>query len=306
MKLLEITCRFAFNGYFQQAIFEQMSKDYLKVQRSNVATEHPYDELFGYLFPSISKYNKLIVLQGEDQKNESKLIAPYLSKIGVELIRVPYQEASTLNANLETSIILSELGFDEILAMEKSVLSRMIQHNFWNDLRTVFLIHDKRFFSVLYNDSFRKDVLSSQEDEFFKSFLLPSYNYAVGSDIWREARDNRSCWIMKSSSLGKSQGVYAGALTSEEEWHQLFASNAKEQMVLQKWVPTTRVSGTIGSQKYHDYLTGTLLFLDDQYFGLGEFRTSSYPITNKVDHRKAFSVTLRETVEPDFQYLKFI
>lgn len=305
MKLLEITSRFAFNGYFQQAIFEQISKDFLFDLGYTGSTIQPYYEIFDYLAPRMD-FDNLIVLQGKDQKNESKLISPFLKAVGINVLKVPYEEASSVKSHIHDSIILSELGLDELIAMDRATLSEMIRYNFWNDLRTVFLLHDKRFFSVLYNESFRKDVLSAEENDFIKPYLLPSFNFSMDSDIWNEAKNNPESWIIKNTSLGKSQGIFAGPLVSKDEWLNLFESKEIEKMVLQKWTPSNKVTGSIGNKRYEDYLTGTLLFLDNQYFGMGEFRTSSYPITNKVDHRKAFSVTFDEVVEPDFPYLKFI
>ena len=80
--------------------------------------------------------------------------------------------------------------------------------------------------------------------------------------------------------------MFAGPLTDAAEWQALFDTGRADRMVLQEYVPQRRFRGTIGGQAYRDYAAGTLLFFEEGYFGPGLFRTSSYPVTNKVDDRK--------------------
>jgi len=60
--------------------------------------------------------------------------------------------------------------------------------------------------------------------------------------------------------------------------------------VLQEWVDQVPYSGKVNDQPYRDFLVGSALYWDDQFYGLAEYRTSSHPVTNKVDHRKLTSV----------------
>lgn len=64
----------------------------------------------------------------------------------------------------------------------------------------------------------------------------------------------------------------------------------KNNLVLQKWVPQRTFEGNIGNKKFNDYVTGTFLFFDNNYFGFGPFRTSSLQVANQIDHRKAFAL----------------
>ena len=70
-------------------------------------------------------------------------------------------------------------------------------------------------------------------------------------------------------------------------------------MILQEWIPQKRITGKIKGEKFEDFVTGTLLYFDDNYFGMGDFRTSSHPVTNKVDHRKACSLIRASNTELD-------
>jgi hypothetical protein len=37
---------------------------------------------------------------------------------------------------------------------------------------------------------------------------------------------------------------------------------------------------------HEDHAVGTALFWDQDFYGLGEYRTSSHPVTGKAEHRK--------------------
>ena len=61
-------------------------------------------------------------------------------------------------------------------------------------------------------------------------------------------------------------------------------------------------SGTVSfptvweGKRYGDYLCGMMLCVDDRYFDSGLFRTSSLPVTNVGDDRKACPL---QTADPE-------
>ena len=139
-------------------------------------------------------------------------------------------------------------------------------------------------------------MLTTEEIEFFNQFYIPTYCSSEARNEWLKAKGNKNEWIIKHRALGKSQKVYAGLVTSEAEWQSIFESDDFKDMTLQKWIPQKTIKGRIKQKEYEDFVTGTLLFFDDNYFGYGDFRTSSHPVTNKVDHRKAAGLILDEMV----------
>ena len=134
--------------------------------------------------------------------------------------------------------------------------------------------------------AFLNEALAPAEIEEIRPFLIPTYAKALDPEIWRQARADKDRWILKPFNVGKSIDVFAGPLTDAAEWQALFDTGRADRMVLQEYVPQRRFRGTIGGQAYRDYAAGTLLFFEEGYFGPGLFRTSSYPVTNKVDDRK--------------------
>ena len=98
-----------------------------------------------------------------------------------------------------------------------------------------------------------------------------------------DALNNKDNYILKPYRLGKSEGVKAGILVSEEEWRGLNL----EGMVIQPFIRQRTFPTVWEEQAFDDYLCGMMLCVDDKYFGSGLFRTSSLPVTNVGDDRKA-------------------
>jgi hypothetical protein len=296
-KIIEITCRMSLNGIFQSAIFNSLSQKFGEKAHINQSRD-VYQSIFDHLLSYTKSSKSIFVLQGADNKNESRIFVNIFEQAGYMVHEISYKDLSLHLSNIEEALIISELSFQEILSIPKKELEVLSRSNVINDFRTVFLIHDKRFFSVIGNDAFRASVLNKSEEGLFKKFYIPTYCYGESVELWEDAKINKSDWIIKHKALGKSVEIYAGIVTKQEEWEQLFEAENREDLVLQHWIPQRTRRGTIENINYEHYIAGTLLYFDNYFFGLGEFRTSSFPVINKTDHRKAFSfVTNKELSE---------
>lgn len=244
----------------------------------------------------LKEATSICILKGKDVRNESKLYTDILKRTGLEVNEVLYTEIDHHFDKLDKAWVVSELSFDEILSFSKETLMKLITANLINDFRTVFLIHDKRFFSVLGKKELQNKVLTQEEISFFEKFYIPTYTANEAKDIWKYAKENKNEWIIKHRALGKSQKVYGGLVTPLKEWVALWERADFNDFILQKWIPQKTIKGTINGEVFNDFVTGTALFFDNRYFGFGDFRTSSHPITNKVDHRKATGLILDEEI----------
>lgn len=306
-KLIEITCRFALNTLFVSSIFDAISKDYHQQKYTGLSVINPYDKLFPYI-AKLSKTGIIYVLKGNDKKNESHFFKGIFEDAGRKVVLLHYKDIKTnLGAITEDDWIVSELTINEIESLEIDIIQKLSQFNLINDFRTALLIHDKQFFSVLVDPKFQEDCLSQEEITFFKEFLIPTYNFNQRKDFWEQAKEDKNNWILKHKALGKSKSIYAGIVTNQEEWDAIFKTDLNN-FVLQKWVPQLTTKGTIQNKEYNDYVTGTLLFFDEYFFGLGLYRTSSYPVTNIGDDRKATALILAEdaVVTEKHQFMNYI
>ena len=161
-----------------------------------------------------------------------------------------------------------------------------------NDFRTSFLLHDKRFFRLCYEPRFTDAALTPEETEFLKQHTIRTYLPEIDSEIFSYARTHKDEFILKHHCLGKSISVYAGCLTSPEEWEALYANGDVGQMILQPFIhqklfeTSWKSRGDRTPHKVQDYVSGTILNLDGLYFGTGFFRTSSRPVINQKDAHK--------------------
>lgn len=290
VKIIEITCRFALNGMFLSALINDVALDYYTSKINDIKILDIYSPIYNHFETYLKDVKSICILKGKDIKNESKVYIDIFERMGYPVKEIQYTEVENYWDILKESWIISELSFDEILSFPDQTIKDLSDLNIINDFRTIFLIHDKRFFSVLGKEELQNKVLNSDEINFFRRFYIPTYTALEKDNIWKEAKGNKNSWIVKHRALGKSQKIYAGIVTDEEKWKTLFESENKKDMILQEWIPQTKIKGNIGNEHFEDYVTGTLLFFDDNYFGFGDFRTSSHPVTNKVDHRKVSSL----------------
>ena len=174
-----------------------------------------------------------------------------------------------------------------------------------NDFRTIFLAHDKRFLHLIFVDEFTRHCLTEEETTFLRQHTIPTYLPQKGeidngqltidnSEIWGDALVHKDKYILKPYDLGKSVGLYAGVMTDEETWRSLIIncqlSNVNSNYILQPFIQQRTYPCEWEGKHYDEYVCGLMLCMDDRYFDSGVFRTSSAPVTNKVDDRKMFVI----------------
>ena len=81
--------------------------------------------------------------------------------------------------------------------------------------------------------------------------------------------------------------MYAGPLTDEARWQELFYSRAAFGMIAQPFIRQRTYPTVWEGTAFDDYVCGMMLCVDDRYFDSGYFRCSSLPVTNQGDDRKA-------------------
>lgn len=297
VKLIEITCRFALNGVFLSELINQIAFDFQKKKHPLIKVEKLFQPIYKCLEERLKGLNSIYILTGDDKRNESKIYTEIFNRIGYQIKNISYKDIENDINLMQNSWVISELSFDEIKSLSETIIEKLASLNVINDFRTVFLIHDKRFFSVLGKKELLENVLTTDEIDFFNEFYIPTYTYAEEKEIWKKAMLEKDKWILKHRALGKSKKIYAGIVTEEDVWRKLFNDVQIKDMILQEWIPQSSITGSIAGENFKDYITGTLLYFDDNYFGLGDFRTSSHPVTNIVDHRKATSLILSDDKE---------
>lgn len=307
LKLCEITSRFFAHGIFMtyfaecaaQRFLDTMSgaaeKDRIAVtdrgdgptgknQRRIHASS--FNEMLGYMLQITEGKNDLYVLKSADKTSEIALYAPFYRAFGKQ---VEIFEAQEVEQNIERwkdGFVISALNQKDLLSFSTETVETMIAAGMYNDLRTILLVHDKRFMSMWFRDAFTDKCLTAEETAFLRSHAIPTYLFGEKEKIWEDARLNKEGYILKHHRLGKSEKVYAGPLTDAGTWENLWEKEAVKEMILQPFIRQRTYPTVWEGTPFEDYICGMMLCVDDRYFDSGMIRASSLPVTNIGDDRK--------------------
>ena len=226
----------------------------------------------------------MYVFKSADRSGEIRLYTRFYEAHGirVSLIEAPEVEERRSEWDRPGVFLVSALNQDDILSYKLDTLKAMMHRGMYNDFRNIFLVHDKRFMSLWFNDDFTSGCLSPDDKAFLRSHAIPTY--VSLPSIIREYKDR---YILKPSRLGKSEGVKAGVLCSREEWNAILDSGGASGMICQPFINQRTVPTVWEGTAYNDYLCGMMLCVDDRLFDCCHFRCSSLPVTNIGDDRKA-------------------
>jgi alpha-ketoglutarate-dependent taurine dioxygenase len=195
-----------------------------------------------------------------------------------------------LNSQPEQTLdqFILELHQDEILTFDDSVLRFLVEScKLLNDLRTVFIVHDKRFLTLLCQDDLLDDYLNKSEHETIRKHRLVSLDPSrlnYDRNLRERVLKEREWWLVKPRQYGKGEGIIFGKNVSQLEWTELIAHvvNSDEfilqECLIQEKFEITRHQSQSGIDKISvvDFrLVGTLLCLNEQFLGPGIFRASS-------------------------------
>ncbi len=295
LKLIEITSRYALNGYLRSGFVNACVLPYM--EKFKIELEDRYSSFFTDLENYLGSKETIVLLKN-DHFNEGKYVREMMKYAGRNVVTLTMDEIPVKSDTIAQSACISQLSHDEIFSLPDDVIRAIADSNVINDLRTVILVHDKRFFAVINNDAFREKALGKTDSDRFKEFLTPTYTKYSHPELWEQLREEKNDWIIKPPAFGMSIGITAGIAVSENEWLRALKSFDGKDVIFQPYLNQTRFSGSVGSEiRKDDYVVGTLLFFQDEYYGPGLFRASGHPVTNQGDDRKIAVGIL--SAEPD-------
>lgn len=289
LRICEITSRFFGNGYFLSYFMEHAGAVFSA--KAHLTDYRSYFEKFlEYAAQMLGSKKKVCVLKSADKSDSIRLYVPFYKELGAEIIVLDAEEIETKIDCIKDSFVVSALNQEDILKLSMETIESMITAEFRNDFRTVFLLHDKRFFRLFSVDRFTDACLTKEETEFLRKHTVITYLPELDEGVFQKAKKEKDHFIMKHARLGKSEKVYAGCLCEQEEWEALFESEEYKDMILQPFMKQKLYPTIWNGQMLNDYVAGTILCVDDKYFGTGLFRTSTRPVINQTDAHKVAPV----------------
>ena len=243
-----------------------------------------FQEMMDYMLSIAGDAREMYVFKSADRSGEIRLYTRFYQSHGIKvtLIEAPEVEARRAEWDRPGVFLVSALNQVDILSYGMDTLKAMMQRGMYSDFRNIFLVHDKRFMSLWFNDDFTSQCLSPGETSLLRAHAIPTY-VTLPPDI----REHKDRYILKPCRLGKSEGVKAGVLCTEEEWNAVLDSGPASAMICQPFISQRTVPTVWEGTEFNDYLCGMMLCVNDRLFDCSHFRCSSLPVTNIGDDRKA-------------------
>lgn len=289
--ICEITARFFANGYFL-SFFNEMVGRY-KAEEAGVTDRVSYfEQMLSRFADKLADRKKVYSLSSSDISDSIGLYIPFYHALGAETEVIMAGDVESRLPELKGNMVVSALNQFDLLSFSSETLHYLADIGMVNDFRSIFLLHDKRFFRLFYEPRFTDAALTPEETEFLRQHTIRTYLPETDSEIFSYAEKHKDEFILKHYCLGKSISVYAGCLTSPEDWEALYANGDVSQMILQPFIrqrlfeTSWKSRGDQTPHRVQDYVSGTILNLDGLYFGTGLFRTSSRPVINQKDAHK--------------------
>lgn len=278
-KICEIGARYPLNGwmisYYLQLINNQTNVNEDKTENN---LENLIDDLYNQFVP----HQKIALLHDDEKGTEIFYLQKELAKLKIELISAKPQDLILSNDSIyvngeNVSQFILEMDREELKKIKPEVLDKLIsEKSYFNDIRTLILIHDKRVLAVMYDAPIMNDYLSKEDYDFLQKYLIPSFviTEPSGCDIFINGKENL---ILKLNSGGRGIGAYVKKDCTTQEWEKIIRENWNKYLI-QHFVDQQEFTDVENNRQIH--LVGMLLCKNDKNYGSGLFRGSDETVVN--------------------------
>lgn len=285
IKICEFNGRFTTNGLMAAYFLnEQMNKRFYHEKGIEIE-----QEVRGIINQYLKKFDikkDLFLLREEEVGEDLKLLKKYLVEIGGSVIDIkPSDLRLALNGKImakgkicEQMII--ELRQYEIDKIPINILYAIIDKvNYVNDIRTIYIVHDKRFFSLLSNEKIMNQYLNTKELAVLKKCIIPTF-YAPS--IKKKLLQNKDDWVLKKYLGGKGEEMYLGKETNQQLFQKII-NEKSEEYIAQPFVKQKKSNFMINGKFISCNVVGMIMSLNRKYLGTGFFRVSPKSIISVTD-----------------------
>ncbi|PVH93516.1 hypothetical protein DM02DRAFT_541389 [Periconia macrospinosa] len=331
IKICEINARYACNGFIMGAHVDRYTRRNLGAGHVSAYTPK-LDDVYKSTF---NRGKKLFIVRGNVKGLDINMLKPYLEQHdvcaarfiapsdlvlhGVEQkhneralkVSVPDTDCKRCKGScckvLETvEQAVLEVAQAELLSLPSEIL-KVLALVATNDMRTIFLAHDKRMLGIILQELPRlvtvENIISHSQANLLRQTLLPTISPGTPQMVhileeFRKGEHSKDDWILKPVGGGKGHGIVFGhEVASEAEWLSLMernqgttqsAANLETGLcALQPYVRQPRhdlvvaQDGTSGwhlARKRSMFLVGTMMMAAGRYIGTTVWRANTDPI----------------------------
>ncbi|HEY9790526.1 MAG TPA: hypothetical protein V6D22_09025 [Candidatus Obscuribacterales bacterium] len=286
IQICEINARFSSNGYVISQYLKMGQR--LQYLPKNVQPKAHCDG-GNYLRAFINRLDSslpVFIVKGRESGGEIHFLCSELNNAGYSCRFIqPSQLKEALATHDKASCIL-ELHQDEILdpANRASILEMARRWNYFNDLRTILIAHDKRMLAVFHREDIMRDYLEAGDAGLLREHVAPTYVLQEDSPQLSDALSNRAEWLVKPIRSGKGEGIVLGKSTDQETWARCLDKPQHEGYVLQRYIGQSRISmiEAVGNQVFDVPMNvvGLMLCFENEFLGPGVYRASASDVVN--------------------------
>jgi len=279
IQICEINARFPLNAYLISYYLNQAVGQLSAMHSNFLQGPAALDQILNRLLCRFAPGAKVCLWKGRERGWDIHFFNYELKRLGFEIVPVN-GKPDGLVMELNQDEILSDSNHNRLVELIETVPQR-----FWlNDLRTIFLVHDKRFLALFQRHDILRDYLCEAQIKLLARHVVPTFVLGRSPQQREQALSNPGAWLLKPNLLGKGEGILFGGNMSAAAWRAALTSTSHEHYVLQSVVQQKRFSlmqpqnGSPAIIGMH--VVGTLLCLDDYFFGPGIYRASCGDIVN--------------------------
>lgn len=162
-----------------------------------------------------------------------------------------------------------ECSTSEILNFDFTLLRHVVSCPHFNDLRTIFLAHDKRMLSVFSSPDIVRDYASPEDAAILRDHIIPTFICGIHTATVTQAKLERNKWLVKPNSGGKGVGIVFGRdCASDTEWVNFLDDPRHKQYILQEVVEQQHVNILSSKGELREMLVvGLLHCFNSKFFG---------------------------------------
>jgi hypothetical protein len=280
-RICEIGARYPINGWMISYYLNLICRNLEVIPREELQAVPGQLEFLQTLYDTFNASKLIILVHDNEKGTEVFNLLNEFDKKGLSSISASptdfklHNGQVTLNNKAVSQFIL-EMDREELRKFSPDILHYIIRNGtYFNDVRTLILVHDKRVLAALYDESIMADYLSEEDYLFLRPFLIPTFTLSQAAKR-EEVIHSKQNWLLKQNSGGRGIDIYVKDECTPQAWADVVDNRWPEYMV-QRYVQ---------QQQFHYMknpdinIVGMLLCYNDRSFGPGLFRGAAGCVVN--------------------------
>lgn len=279
-RICEIGARYPMNGWIVSLIATRVFADHVTGTGLGVQTEQ--DAFLQTLCEMHPRGSSVAMIHARERGTEIFWIRDEFQRRGVEFLQAHPSELCRADGRLRVrdrvvDRCILEMDRTELPLIPADALEYLLDTGgYFNDVRTLILVHDKRVLAVLDDADIMRDCMDPADYAELRQYLIPSR--IVASEAACEAMlALPGNFIAKVSSGGRGVDTIVRSACGEAAWRELVLRDWSRYM-FQEYVGQKEFQAPHDGQRIH--LVGMQLCHDHISYGAGVFRGSDELVIN--------------------------